>query len=63
MLRPADCSHNRAVFRCKRPEGPRAYRCPDCGLVAVGGEYRAALERFRMKAKEARERSIFLFYF
>ncbi len=63
MIRKEDCDHSRATFDCRRPEGPKSYRCPDCGLVAVGGEYRAALERFRMKAKEARERSIFLFYF
>lgn len=63
MIRPADCTHHRATFQCRRSEGRKAYRCPDCGLVAVGDGYRAALERFREKAKEAEARSIFLSHF
>ena len=56
MIRPADCPHHRATFLCRRPDGKKAYSCPDCGLVAVGSEYRRALERFRRKAEEERAR-------
>lgn len=34
--------------------------CPDCGLVAVKGEYGPAMERFRAKAEEERTRSFLL---
>ena len=60
VIRPADCPHPRATFRAKRPEGKKAYACPDCRLVAVGGGFRAVKERFERKVKEERARSIFL---